>query len=191
MIIAGTGHRPDKIRLGTRDAYHHQVHSRLVDLARAVLQRKAPTRVISGMAQGWDTALAIAAVDLGIAFDAYVPFEGQESRWPAAAQRRYRDLLSRAATVVIVCEGGYSVEKMQTRNERMVDDSDLVVALWNGTPGGTRNCIDYAETVGRRWENQWRFWLRHAGPRSAVAAAPTRLTDPVFEALLADAGGVA
>lgn len=191
MIIAGTGHRPDKIRIGTRDAYHPQVHSRLVDLARAVLQRKAPTRVISGMAQGWDTTLALAAAQLGIPFDAYVPFEGQESKWPEAAQRRYRDLLSRAARVVIVCEGGYDRDKLQFRNERMVDDSELVLALWNGTPGGTRNCIDYAQTVGRRWENQWRHWLRHAGPRSALTPAPVRIADPVFDGLLEAAGGLA
>ncbi len=37
---------------------------------------------------------------------------------------------------------------MQVRNEYMVDRADLVLALWNGTPGGTGNCVRYARTRG-------------------------------------------
>jgi uncharacterized phage-like protein YoqJ len=185
MIIAGTGHRPDKIRIGNQNGYQASVHARLVDLARAALDRHTPARVISGMALGWDTALAQAALDLGIPLQAYVSFEGQESRWPAAAQQRYRDLLRRADDVLIVSPGPYAVEKMQLRNERMVDDCDLLLALWNGTPGGTRNCVLYAEEVGRRSVNLWPHWVRHAG--GSPAAAP----DPVLSGLLAAAGGLA
>jgi uncharacterized phage-like protein YoqJ len=185
MIIAGTGHRPDKIRLGNLDGYRASVQARLVDLARAALDRHVPERVISGMALGWDTALAQAALDLGIPFDAYVPFEGQESRWPAAAQQRYRDLLGRADQILIVSPGSYEVEKMQVRNERMVDDCDLLLALWNGTAGGTRNCLRYAGKVGRRVVNLWPHWARHAAGRTAGAP------DPVLSGLLAAAGALA
>lgn len=172
MIDAGTGHRPEKLRIGSRSAYHPQVFERVVDLARAVLERRRPSRVISGMALGWDTALAVAATELGIPFDAYVPFEGQESRWPAPARRRYHALLARAARVVVVCPGGYSREKLQRRNERMVDDADHLLALWSGAPGGTRDCLVYAELRGRTHENLWRHWVRHAAaaPRARAAA---------------------
>lgn len=190
MIVAGTGHRPEKIRIGSVDAYHPRVHARLVDLARAVLRRKAPTRVISGLAQGWDTALALAAVDLEIPFEAYVPFRGQESRWPVPARQRYATLLRRADRVVIVCPGGYSAENMQLRNERMVDDSDVVIALWNGSGGGTRNCIVYADRVGRPVENQWRHWIRHAGQHAERLPSPSS-SDPIVTGLLEAAGGLA
>ena len=30
----------------------------------------------------------------------------------------------------------------------MVDHSNLVIAVWNGTPSGTKNTIDYAERKG-------------------------------------------
>lgn len=33
--------------------------------------------------------------------------------------------------------------------------SDLVLALWNGTAGGTANCIKYAEKVGKPIVNCW------------------------------------
>lgn len=188
MILAGTGHRPNKLRIGALDGYHPAVHARLVDLARAALQREAPARVISGMALGWDTALAEAAVEMGIPFDAYVPFAGQESRWPEPSRRRYRDLLARAARVVVVSPGGYAPEKMQLRNERMVDDSELLLALWDGSAGGTRNCITYAHSVGRRCRNLWPSWVRHTGRREALAPASA---DTVLAGLLEAAGGLA
>ncbi|HEX8696973.1 MAG TPA: SLOG family protein [Longimicrobium sp.] len=187
MIIAGTGHRPDKLRIGTLDGFHPAVHARLVDLARAALQREAPARVISGMALGWDTALAEAALELGIPFDAYVPFAGQESRWPEPSRRRYQGLLARAERVVIVCPGGYAPEKMQLRNERMVDDADFLLALWDGSSGGTCNCIAYAEAVGRPYRNLWPSWVRHTAAREP---AP-RTGDPVLAGLLGAAGGLA
>jgi len=162
MIIAGTGHRPDKIRIGPLDAYHPAVANRLAALARAAVGRLAPSLVISGIAQGWDTALAQAALDLRIPFDAHVPFIGQESRWPPAAQRRYHALLGSARRVVITSPGGYSAVKMHIRNVRMVDDSDVLLALWDGSRGGTFNCVDYAVGAGRRIEYLWRHWVRHA-----------------------------
>ncbi|PAD70641.1 hypothetical protein CHH83_02225 [Bacillus sp. 7586-K] len=34
---------------------------------------------------------------------------------------------------------------MQKRNEWMVDNSDYVIAVWDGTKGGTGNCVKYAQ----------------------------------------------
>ncbi|MBD2505253.1 hypothetical protein H6G83_32415 [Anabaena azotica FACHB-119] len=53
-IIAATGHRPTKL-----GGYSPAVLSRLTDLATAYFERISPTQVISGMALGWDTAIAI------------------------------------------------------------------------------------------------------------------------------------
>ena len=33
---------------------------------------------------------------------------------------------------------------MQTRNEWMVDKADVVIACFDGTNGGTANCVNYA-----------------------------------------------
>lgn len=64
--MAGTGHRPDKL-----GGYGAGVSSRLVDLARAALLRCRPNEVMSGMALGWDTALALGAIELGIPLTAH------------------------------------------------------------------------------------------------------------------------
>ena len=75
MIIAATGHRPDKL-----GGYGSIVADRLFHLAYETLEELAPTLVISGMALGWDMAVAEAAFCLDIPFHAYRPFEGQESQ---------------------------------------------------------------------------------------------------------------
>jgi uncharacterized phage-like protein YoqJ len=162
MIIAGTGHRPAKLIARGVNAYRPQVFFRLVDLAYAALVRYQPSEVISGMALGWDQALALAASQLGIPFVAYVPFRGQESKWPEASQEQYRELLNAASSAVIVCAGGYAPSKMARRNAAMVNDTDLVLALWDGSSGGTGNCVRYAESKKVPVVNLWSSWMKYA-----------------------------
>jgi uncharacterized phage-like protein YoqJ len=38
---------------------------------------------------------------------------------------------------------------MQKRNEWMVDHADAVIAVWDGSPSGTANCIGYARKKRR------------------------------------------
>lgn len=114
---------------------------------------------ISGMALGWDTAWAVAAIRLGVPLIAAVPFDGQESRWPAESQRRFRSILEHAREVHVVSAGGYSPAAMHARNRWMVDRCDLLCALWNGSSGGTAGCVAYARSVGRRTENLWQRWI--------------------------------
>lgn len=144
MIIAGTGHRPDKL-----GGYDPHTTRRVIDFAIYTLDHFKPSLVISGMAQGWDMALAQAAINLNIPFHAYVPFAGQEQVWPSATRLYYHELLKRAELVKICTEGGYSRAAMQKRNIEMVNACDLLVALWNGSPGGTANCINYAQFMQR------------------------------------------
>lgn len=153
MIVAGTGHRPDKL-----GGYSTQAETRLVLFAVSVLGEITPSEVISGMALGWDMALAEAAYLLGIPYRAYIPFQGQERKWPRESQALYRNLLVHAQDIVVCSEGGYAPYKMHVRNHRMVDDCNQVLALYNGTPGGTAECIAYAEKVGRPVENFWDTW---------------------------------
>lgn len=152
MVVAGTGHRPD--RLG---GYADTVHRRLVTVAsRWIMEQDKPLRIISGMALGWDQALAQAAFDLRIPFDAYVPFRGQEAKWPKYAVQRYKFLLDKAKEVKYISSPGYSGLKMHLRNEAMVDACNVVLALWNGKPeGGTYSCIEYAKTKDKPIINLW------------------------------------
>jgi uncharacterized phage-like protein YoqJ len=156
-ILAGTGHRPDKL-----GGYGADVSTRLIDLARAALMKYRPDEVVCGMALGWDTALALAAIELGIPLTAAVPFEGQERTWRPEQQQLFRSILARATEVVVVSPGGYAIWKMQVRNEWMVDRATGVLALWNGSGGGTGNCIQYARARQVEIVNLWTTWQRYA-----------------------------
>lgn len=144
VVISGTGHRPDKL-----GGYGKTAFDKLVTIAKNFLIEENPDIVISGMALGWDQALAIAAIQLNIPFIAAVPFKGQESMWPRESQEFYRYILNRAHKVEVTSTGGYSPEKMQIRNKWMVDNSTKIAAMFNGSRGGTYNCIKYAEQVGK------------------------------------------
>lgn len=175
-IFAGTGHRPEKIRLQGRNGYHPLVFRRLVELAKAALARYRPERVISGMAQGWDQALAVAATEVGIPFDAYIPFIGQEERWPEESQAFYHTLLAKAERIHVTAELSPEERKdsrrvaraMNDRNRAMIRDSTTMLALYNGTPGGTGNTIRFCKEKGRKVIHLWNAWLRHA-----ASAPPT------------------
>jgi uncharacterized phage-like protein YoqJ len=155
MIVAGTGHRPMKL-----GGYGEDVLARLVGLAEKYLKGERPSEVVSGMAIGWDTALALAALSLSVPLVAAVAFEGQESRWPVEGQRRYERVLASAARVVVVTGGGHADWKFQARNEWMVDHCDRLAALWDGSAGGTANCVSYARRhrPGVAIDNLWDEW---------------------------------
>lgn len=154
MILAGTGHRPNKL-----GGYEKEERARVVRLAMRGLDTAQQVKsVITGMALGWDTALAVAAYTLGVPYTAAVPFKGQECRWPKDSQDQFNFLLSRAEEVVYVCEDGYAAWKMQKRNQWMVDRCDQVLALWDGSDGGTGNCIAYATKVNKPIINLWELY---------------------------------
>lgn len=140
LVVAGTGHRPGKIQHRINEVCS-AIHGMLLELK--------PDRVISGMAQGYDQLLAGYARMLGIPWTAAIPFPGQHLRWPQRDQDAYHSLLESAADIVIVSPSYAGPWVMQTRNEWMVDRCDLLMACWDGSTGGTANCLKYAERVGR------------------------------------------
>lgn len=149
-VIAVTGHRPDKLLGYGRDREH-----RLGFYARMCLNGVSCKKVITGMALGWDMAVAGACVFWHIPFMAVIPFDGQELRWPEESQYTYRQLLRIADETTVVSGGKYSAYKMQLRNQFMVDRCDLLLALWDGSDGGTANCVRYAQEIGKPVHNCW------------------------------------
>lgn len=147
IIVAATGHRPNKI--GGYDPQNPQ-RAWLKRQMRLLLEKLKPSYTISGMALGIDQDWALVSLNLGIPFLAAIPFLGQESNWPESSQREYKALLKQASQVVVVSPGAYAVEKMQIRNIFMVDTCTDLAAFWDGSRGGTGNCVRYAEGVGRR-----------------------------------------
>jgi uncharacterized phage-like protein YoqJ len=145
-VLGVTGHRPKKL------GEYNKVIPILTTLATHVLIELKPTKVVSGMALGWDTAIVKGCIDLGIPFVAAVPFFGQEQLWPIKDQMDYQYYLDKADDIMILSDR-YSDEAMQFRNEYVVDQSNKIAALWSGKPSGTANCLRYARQKNVPYQN--------------------------------------
>lgn len=147
MIVAGTGHRPNK--LDNDYTYTSVLSNRIMGLCTKIIELYKPTKIISGMAQGFDTMWALTALKCHIPLVCALPCKNQDIRWPDKSKNLYRKMLTFASEVVYVSED-YSWDCMQIRNEWMVDRCDLLLGLHDGSPGGTNNCIKYAIAVKRK-----------------------------------------
>lgn len=141
MIVGITGHRI----IGDARAYSY-VSAELDKL----LVGLKPDSLISGMALGSDVLACEICIHRGISFIAALPFSGQEKYWSKDATTHYHLLLQKAAKIEIVCEGDFANWKYQKRNEWIVDNSDMMIGVFDGSKSGTKNCLDYAEKVGKK-----------------------------------------
>lgn len=154
MATCVTGHRPDKL-----GGYSLKAHKKVYEVASFIVTKNIPEvnlPIYTGMALGWDTAIANVCADNNIPFVACIPFVGQERKWPSYQQEVYLKLLDCAQEVINISgKDYYDPWFMQLRNEWMVDHSRYVLALWNGSEGGTANTVRYAQLVGKKIINMW------------------------------------
>jgi uncharacterized phage-like protein YoqJ len=144
LIIAFTGHRPQK--LGGY-VLPNKTYTWVCQELQSLLLELKPESVISGMALGFDQYAAFVAQRLNIPVIAAIPHENQQAIWTIKQQNAYDNLLSKCQKVKLVSLGTYSAHKMQLRNEWMVDSCDLLISCYDGTAGGTRNCVNYAAQI--------------------------------------------
>jgi len=157
VIVAVTGHRPERWKTEEERAAPR------VALFRA-LNEIAPTLLLSGMARGvdqWACGWILQTDDaywLGgghacrTKLRAVYPFYRDDARWDYA-ERHYRQwvvervadqgLLESEVTVSESAHGAY-----HARNRYLVDNCDVLVAVYDGGPGGTKYTVDYARKVG-------------------------------------------
>jgi len=138
-----TGHRPGKLRQSET-----VIKAALAEAIDQAIQRGFRT-FITGMAQGvdiWAAELVIqrkgSIPDLRLI--CAIPHPDFERSWSIDWQRRYHAILD-SADLSRVISPHYSMGCYQKRNIWMVDHSALLIAAYNGEPGGTRNTIQYAQ----------------------------------------------
>lgn len=146
---AFSGHRPHAF--GGYDESNPQilaVKNLLKGEIDAALARGIDT-FISGGAIGVDTWSAEIVLELKANLVVAKPFPSQYQRWPRAVIERYFAFIKKAKLVVDVSIDPYCVWKMHKRNCWMVDRAETLIAVFNGTPGGTANCVEYAKSLNR------------------------------------------
>lgn len=145
-VLAVTGHRPNK--LGNDYAYTSLLMSKIYKALNLYIDTYQPDFMVSGMALGIDTVFAQIAIKRQIPLVAAIPFDNQPSIWAHSSRIEYYSLLRKAILVVNVSgQIGYENKWMQLRNEWMVDHCNKLIAVWNRSPGGTANCVKYAQSV--------------------------------------------
>jgi uncharacterized phage-like protein YoqJ len=148
IIVGITGHRPNKINC---EKLPNPTYIKICQEIEKHLLELKPYKVISGMALGVDSWFVNISLKLNIPFIAAIPFKGQETVWKDKDKKIYNKFLEKAEDIVIVSSGGYSKEKMQVRNEYIVDNCDVLIAVFNSElSGGTANCVKYAEEKKRK-----------------------------------------
>lgn len=140
MIVAISGHRPEKLSVG-KDAVKEVLLQRLTQMD--------AHKVIVGMASGVDLWAAEVAEEMGLELVCARPWAGHSPR--KADREAYEKAIVYAGFVINV-NPSYDYPGpwvYQRRNEWMVNHANSTLAIWNGTPGGTANCVKYAEKLGR------------------------------------------
>lgn len=141
-----TGHRPEKLHWDEQTV----VNALEKEISQAVTD--GFNTFLTGMARGvdiWAAEIVLRLRDTGtpVHLICASPYAGFENRWSAYWQHRYQTILQAADHVTFICPG-YSRSCFQARNIWLVDHSARVIAVYNGTPGGTRNTLKYAKAKG-------------------------------------------
>lgn len=148
-----TGHRPTKLPWGSNEndprcnALKEELYCHVQGIYEA-----GYSHFICGMAIGCDMFFAEAVLRLKeshpeITLEAAIPCGSQPDRWTGPLRRRYNDILNRCSRVNVL-QINYTPDCMQKRNQYMVDNSSLLLACFDGRPGGTMSTILYARRQG-------------------------------------------
>lgn len=134
-----TGHRPQKLPAGS----HKGIELELERLAVKLRDQHGMRVGISGMALGADIWWAQATVFAWQELWAFIPFPQQADNWEPADVALWQEMRGRATHEPITAPT-YSVAALMQRNTDMVDNSDLVIAVYDpaqpksGTGGTVR-----------------------------------------------------
>lgn len=152
---AFTGHRSQKLPFGFNETLPSALKLRAAiraEIEYAVLC--GYMFFLTGMALGTDMIAAEEVLSLKkelyphIELIAALPCRGQSDSWPLSNRTRYDNILKRCSKVVYVNDRPYFNGCMQARNRYLIDHSTLLIAVYDGKPGGTGSTVSMARKKG-------------------------------------------
>lgn len=154
-----TGHRPEKLKI-----QEEQLTLLLEEEIKKAIA-SGFTTYITGMARGTDLVageiiLRLREQDDRLKLICALPHPGFGLHWGGGWTERFQRVLATADLVRTICPS-FSYATYQIRNEWMIRHSALVIAVFNGERGGTKNTLDYAQRAGVPYvvigEEKWRL----------------------------------
>lgn len=155
-----TGYRPQKFpfALSSDDPRYVEFENRLITEIAELINENCLT-FYSGMAMGFDIiaaecVLTVAKVkkDRAVRLICAIPFQEQAKSYPREWKERYDSVLAKSDQTVLISSEYYR-RCYYDRNRFMVDNSDFVLTWFDGSPGGTKNTVDYAKSKLRKVVN--------------------------------------
>jgi hypothetical protein len=118
-----------------------ELHDLLVKLSKPLIG-------ITCLAPGVDTLFARLLLEHDRSFEVVLPFPGYELKLPTDKRDNYQRLLKQASRVITLQRQKTDEESYLVAGKRLVDLSDLLIAVWDGKPakglGGTADVVKYA-----------------------------------------------
>lgn len=141
-----TGHRPQHLS----DMQRLYARGELDRIAQKLVSENGMTVGISGMALGADTDWCYSVLAAGAELWGFIPFPQQAQKWTLAEQQEWDYLRGRCARTWVGADH-YSVGALHARNDAMLAEADLVVAVWDvrKIQGGTASCVQKAMRLGK------------------------------------------
>lgn len=146
--ICFTGHRPNHLPWGYNEECDVcKIFLKRLDKLLALCVECGFETFISGVALGFDTfacesVLKLKKKNKNIDLVLAIPCKNQTEKWGEKAKERYDKIFLKANPVFVSNE--YFQGCFTKRNQFMVDKADLVIACFNGMPGGTKSTVEYA-----------------------------------------------
>jgi hypothetical protein len=144
--------------VGHRDLGGARASAFVADASHGVLSaaqlRWPRVTAVSALAEGADTIFAEAALALGIPLRVVRPFRDYEADFVNdATRRRYEELRDAAESEERLPYASRSRRAYKAAMRWVVQNSDLLVAAWDGRPGlgpgGTADAVQHAVALGR------------------------------------------
>jgi uncharacterized phage-like protein YoqJ len=136
MKIAFTGHR-------------HLKYNEVLPALESIDARYPGATWITGGAIGLDSHAAKYAMLHGITLWLIIPFPPviMSAKWSLSQKAFLLDSIKYASKFSVLSPV-FAMRTYQDRNIRMVDLSDKLAAFFDGSSGGTANCVRYARSKG-------------------------------------------
>lgn len=152
--VCFTGHRPNHIPFSLSNSIEGEnLKNKLTETIIQLIEN-GYTNFICGMAIGIDLLCADIVLNLknnyDIKLNCYLPCHNQDRLWNKKDKMHYSNILKQADNVIYAVDSDYCTGCTQLRNKMMVNDSDIIIAVYYGINGGTKHTIDYANSLDKQ-----------------------------------------
>lgn len=153
MNVGFTGHRPNRLYGYTKDIKYKKLKEATESILKYILALYDIKQLFTGGALGFDFMCfnlgEILKREYNFKNELCLPFQFYGNNWYSSSRAKLEEYKKQADMVHytdINADNCTISQKLQIRNEFIVNVSDIIIACWDGKEyGGTYNCIEYAK----------------------------------------------